>query len=503
MGHQKESSEVAETQPERQPQILKRNALGTVSIVFFVVAASSPLAAMTGVAPVIFGSMGIGGPSVYIIAAATLGLFAVGYTAMARHITSAAGFAAYVSRGLGPRAGVATAFVSLLAYNSMLAGILGQFSAFAHNIGAAQVGIEVPWPIWAAIGLLVVGVLGYHDVTISIRVIGTLMLVEVALLIIMDVAVIGQGGHNGLSAAAFTPQHVVTAGAGVGLLFAFSSFVGFEATTIYGEEARTPHRTIPRATYITVISIGVFYGITMWAIGGGYGSSSVKRAAQADPVNVIFSLGNRYVARWFSDVMQAFVFTALLAAMAAFQNVLARYIYSLARIGGVPRLLGRTHPRHQAPSAASLAQSATSIIIVGTFVLAGADPFAHLFSWLVGLGSLSIVTLEAIVAVSVIVFFRRTRIDRRLWQTAVAPLLGLCGLIGVIYLALDNLDVLVGATGWAKWLVLAIPAVVVIALGISKYRTVGDISVCASAQETDDQERVEDGRDNQSELIAE
>src|SRR5690625_4627868 len=81
-------------------QTLKQNAIGTAGVVFFVIAASSPLAAMTGVAPVIFGSMGIGAPAVYVIAGVTLGLFAVGYTAMARHISSAAGFATYVGRGL-------------------------------------------------------------------------------------------------------------------------------------------------------------------------------------------------------------------------------------------------------------------------------------------------------------------------------------------------------------------------------------------------------------------
>lgn len=31
-------------------------------------------------------------------------------------------------------------------------------------------------------------------------------------------------------------------------MMCFASFVGFEATTIYSKEARTPHRTIPLAT---------------------------------------------------------------------------------------------------------------------------------------------------------------------------------------------------------------------------------------------------------------
>jgi hypothetical protein len=57
----------------------------------------------------------------------------------------------------------------------------------------------------------------------------------------------------------------------------------------------------------------------------------------------------------------------------------------------------------------------------------------------------------------VIAFFRRTRADTRPWQTLIAPLLGLAGLVAAIYLVLHNFDVLTGATSGAvpllPWLV--------------------------------------------------
>ena len=57
---------------------------------------------------------------------------------------------------------------------------------------------------------------------------------------------------------------------GIGLMFAFGSFVGFESAALYGEEARNPRRSVPLATYASVLVITVFYGLTSWG-GGGRG----------------------------------------------------------------------------------------------------------------------------------------------------------------------------------------------------------------------------------------
>lgn len=45
----------------------------------------------------------------------------------------------------------------------------------------------------------------------------------------------------------------------IALLFCFASFVGFEATAIYSEEAKDPKRTVPSATFQAVIVIGALH----------------------------------------------------------------------------------------------------------------------------------------------------------------------------------------------------------------------------------------------------
>lgn len=50
----------------------------------------------------------------------------------------------------------------------------------------------------------------------------------------------------------FDPSNILVGGladsAGIAFAFAFASFIGFEATAIYGEKAVEPKKTVPRTT---------------------------------------------------------------------------------------------------------------------------------------------------------------------------------------------------------------------------------------------------------------
>jgi amino acid transporter len=108
---------------------------------------------------------------------------------------------------------------------------------------------------------------------------------------------------------------------------------------------------------------------------------------------------------------------------------------------------------------------------VGVFMLAGADPFAEIYAWLVGVGTVGVLVLQAAVALVVVVFFRRTGLDRRVWHTIVAPLLGAAGLIYAIVMALRHFEVLTGSTSdvvnGLYWL---IPIVAVVGFGVGVWR---------------------------------
>jgi len=456
---------------EKQAGRLRPNALGVAGIVFFVVAAAGPLAATLGASPIAFMNNGAGTPGAFALAGVVLLLFAVGYAAMSAHVTSAGGFAVYVSRAFGQKAGISAAFVALVAYSCMLLGLYALTGLFAESTFDSEFGVHLPWQAWTMIAIAAVGVLGYRNVNLSARVLGTLMVLEVLILLVFAVAVLATGGEDGLSAKPFDPGEIFQGTYGIAFLFAFASFIGFEATAIYGEEARNPRRTVPRATYVAVILIAVFYALSTYAITVAVGADKVGAVASEDPVGFVFAANTRFVGSWSTHVMNVLVVTSFFAVILAFHNTLARYMYSLGRGGVLPRQLGWTHGSHQSPYAASLAGTALGFVVLGIFMLAGSDPFAAIYSWLAGIGTVGVLVLQAAVSIVVVVFFRRTRLDRRVWPTVIAPVLGAAGLIYGIVMSIQQFEMLTGtAAGVVGHLYWAIPIAAVVGLVVGVVR---------------------------------
>ena len=78
------------------------------------------------------------------------------------------------------------------------------------------------------------------------------------------------------------------------------------------------------------------------------------------------------------------------------------------------------------------------------FAVLGKDPVLTLFSWFSGVAVLGIMLLYFLTSVSVVVYFRRSRADTRLWNTLIAPVLGALGIAGAIWLIIANFTTLIG-----------------------------------------------------------
>jgi amino acid transporter len=131
---------------EKKGDGLRKGRLGVAAIVFFVVAASAPMAGMTGVVPVaaVLGT-GAAVPGAYVLVGAILLLFSVGFTAMSNKVTNAGAFFAYVGKGLGVNMGVGSAFASILAYLTVQLAIFGFFGAIANAFFTPIIGFDLGW----------------------------------------------------------------------------------------------------------------------------------------------------------------------------------------------------------------------------------------------------------------------------------------------------------------------------------------------------------------------
>lgn len=476
---------MSQSQPaDDGPGRLRANAVGAAGIVFFVVAAASPLSAALGTAPAVIGAgNGVGAPGAYLIVGLVLLLFSVGYAAMSRHVTGGGGFAAYVEAAFGPRAGRGAAYLATLAYMAMQAGLYGVFGFFAHSVSAAGLGWDVPWPWWSFGAMVAVGILAYREIDLSARILGVLMIAEVVVLLVVSIAIVAAGGESGLPLTSFTPAAVSSGALGIALMFAFASYIGFEATAIYSEEARDPARTVPRATYVSVVLITAFLVFTLWSFVVGHGVDQVVADAQQQPDDFVLGLSTRYVGPVWTEIMSVLLVTSFFAALLAFHNTIARYLLALSRRGWGPAPLARTHPRFQSPHVAGVVQSLVGAVIVALFVLTGQDPYSSLFLWMVGLGTLGVIVLQAGTSIGVIVFFRRRRLGESAWRAVIAPALGGIGLMTAAALALLNWPVLVGTDDTVPLLLpLLVPLAVVVgvALGPGRRKATGPDQTVAS-----------------------
>ena len=447
---------------------LRKNSLGVSAVTFLVISAAAPLTAVAGGVPIsmLLGN-GAGIAGSFLLVTAILLMFSVGYVAMARHVSNAGAFYAFAARGLGGRFGGASALIAILSYNAMQIGVLGLLGAAAAGTFAG-IGINLPWWAWSFIAIAIVGILGYRQVDLSAKILMVLVALEYIIVLIIDAAIIAKGGDAGLTLAPFSPSAIMLGSPAIGILFCFAAFIGFEATTIYSEEAKDPHTTVPRATYYSVVLIGVFYMLTAWLMAVGEGVDKLLPTLQGlkDPTTFLFDLAGRYVGGTVATIMGFLFVSSLFAAVLAFHNGVARYKYVAGREGILPDSVGVTHNVYQSPHVGSVIQTILAVIVVGLFAVLQMDPVLQLFTWLTQLGTLGVLGLMAVTSFSVIAFFNaKGAMGETSMSTKILPIISglvLACLFVYIFYKFGDLTGAAGAMG------IVLPSLVIVA-GIVGY----------------------------------
>ena len=474
---------------------LKANAVGLGGVLFACLAGAAPITAMLGNVPfAVAAGNGIGTPAGFYFATIVLTIFSVGYVAMCRKITAVGGFYAFISHGLGRMMGVASGLVGAIAYMSIEAALLGGMAYFAQITFEQRLGVVVPWPVFALIGLFLIAVMTFFDVDLSLKVLGVLMAAEVGILLLMDFGILFNGAGkdlsgvltdgtavastgDGIASAALNPANafkgVPGGAAAIGIFMAFWSWVGFEAAPNYAEESRDPVRNVPRATYVSVISLGVFYTFTSWMVVSAWQGKDLQAAGNLGP-DLFYIPTTEYVGKFFTKAMQWLIITGSFACGAAFHNAATRYWYAMGREGLLPRALGKTHPKHRSPHNASLFQSLLALIVVVIYMIFGAVGGGSTQEWTFNAAYLGLYTqgalvatylvliLQTFVSISIPLWFRKNHAaDAHIWKTTIAPVIATIAQVGVIYLLLSKLSVLGGSKGFVPfipWFGLAVVA---------------------------------------------
>lgn len=420
--------------------------MGVGELVMNVLAFSSPLTTVAGTLPVMLLFSGHTAPGIYLLVTLMLLIFSVGFVKMSRSVEAPGGFYSFVTAGLGKPAGLGGALLALVGY--IFIGFFAP-SLFALTLQSFVVntlgGPDIPW-YWYGLGIIAITtLLAYNRIDLSAKVLTVVMLLESTVVIIFDVAAFASGDVS--QGVGFSMPWITDAGLGLALLFAVGNFFGFEATVIYRDEVKNPDRTIPRATYLAVVGIGLFYAVAAWAYTAFLGADNVQEEAKANTVNLFNDGATVLVGKIFADVGIVLLITSILASMLSIQNIAARYSFSLASDGALPKVLGRVHPRHKSPYVSAVGVGLLWAVATVVFTVVGVAPEA-LYPIASGSGTFSVLLLMFITSFAVLVYFvrRRSFAPDSVWKTIVAPIVSVVFLGLITYLAIANYPELIGGS---------------------------------------------------------
>lgn len=447
---------------------LAADRVGAPSVMSFVLSSVAVATVVAGVVTTMFAVTGLVAiPAAFIVVAATLAIFAVGYVAMARHVRNAGVFYAFVTAGLGRAVGVAAAFDAVVAYNLLQVGLYGAFGPAAATLIGDQLGVHAPWWAWALGTWAAVAVLGVQRIDLNGKVTAVLAVAEITVVAVLTVAAFTHPAAGHVDTAPLNPLDLAGPGVGALLATAVLGYVGFESSAVFAEESRHGARTVAVATYASLGLIVIVYGLASWALPVHYGTAHVAEVARAQGPGMLFDLAGPTLA----TVANVLYLTSLLAAMIAFHNTTARYLFALGRDHVLPAGLRRTN-RAGAPVTASLAQTGFGLTVILVFAVGGWDPMVGLFFWLGTTGGAGILLLLLLTSVATVAFFARHPRSEPAGVRLLAPLTATGLLAVIVWLVVDNYPTLLGVNAESPartWL----PALYLIAAGLGLIVTIG------------------------------
>lgn len=360
-----------------QVEKLHMNAIGVVGLIAGAAGAVAPLAAMFFNVPSIVTQAGAATPLVFLVSAIGMVLFAVSLVYFARRVNSAGGLYSWVSLALGPSAGYSAGWLMLGGYALFEAAAAAAFGGLTDNTLSSLLEFHLPggWVTYALLAILLVSALTYFDIKWSARVLTPFLVLEIGSLLILDLAIVFQGGAAGqdvvhtFTTAGSTLKGVFPGGLlgiGVGMALGVWSFVGAEQGVAFGEEVRFPRRAIPYGLFGVFAGVGLLFILTTYAavIGLGWQNTVGTLGNLANAPTPYFDLASRYVGGWLTPVLYVTISTSTFASIIAFHNGMIRYLYAMGRERVLPGWFGKTHARWRSPYIASLVQSTFSFLVI-------------------------------------------------------------------------------------------------------------------------------------------
>ena len=215
------------------------------------------------IAPYMFAAAGNASWLAYAFGAVMLLLVAVNLNHFAKRATGAGSMFLYAARELGPATGTLAGWSLIWAYLFVGASQFGAQALFLGQI-ATMAGTAMPPILAMALLGIACWLLAVRDIALSTIVMLVLETVSVAIICTLVAIVLFKAGPH-LDMGQLRLEGAGKASIGLGIATAIFSFVGFESATAFGDEARNPLKTIPRAVVWSVIIAAAFFILAIYA----------------------------------------------------------------------------------------------------------------------------------------------------------------------------------------------------------------------------------------------
>ena len=458
---------------------LERRALGFVPVLFQSIVFAGPA---VGVAlSLVFLASYAGGatPLATILTTLAILLIAVSIGELGSKLPSAGGLYTYVAAGMGDAWGFMLSWLLGAAYLIIDAGLIALLlGLIAQDNLTSQLG--APNWLWAPIVVFCICVatgLVISGIKPSAKVQVVMGVFEMAVFSVLAIwLIIKAGNRNTLSA--FSPNNGNANGWGsifAAMIYGVLAFAGFESAAFLAEEAREPRRAVRRAVVGSVVVIGIFWTLAMYAGVVYWGPHNITLGK--DPF-VAYNSGDPWdgIAHVVWGGAWVLVLIAVLnstwASLIGEVNAGSRLAFALGRVKLLSPHAANIHRKLRTPwiAAIGLALIAIAVSLIFGFAMSGPKPLgATLF--LGALVTLLFIPIYMLVALSCpFYFWRHHRDEFNLVKHGVLPVVGVAFFVPVLIASLGinfvglGIAPLHGDARFTPWIVL-----VWIALGIVVY----------------------------------
>lgn len=305
-------------------------------------------------------------PLAYVAALIVMLFTAISYGKMSGAFPSAGSAYTYVKESMHPNLGFMVGWTSMLDY--MLLPLVNIIIVRAYLESFFP---DIPAWLWVVVftiiatGIIYLTMRGTSNLNSLLLVIAIAAMVAFVVMTAIQLSQ-GEGAATLVTTAPFVPVDVSMFAILMGATMVCFSFIGFDAVTMYVEEARTP-KVVPRAIMLTVLIGGAIFIITSYFTQARFPDWNIfdpNGDRQYLDDSTLPIIGELVGGQTMKIILTAAGFAATIASLLASQASVARMLLVMGRNSVLPKkLFGYVNPRTHTPT--------FNIVLAGAVCLLG------------------------------------------------------------------------------------------------------------------------------------